>query len=285
MNWRDEWIALAGRIDGLLRAGEFFVLTLRISSEDPYRVADNHLGKQAREIVDGLSSFLDSYRSAIPIGAVGALERFLQRYSAHIKDETLQELPGLKLRLTALAALRAEIQYHLSDFEALAIKRAERAFLHLRQSIVVDEELRRKWQAAFKSGELACEKLGATHLMLHGIWAFKVSAKGGRTDLVFGNAIPDSQTVTQVAEALVLTEWKIVRDAAKVERIAETAREQLRQYSSGVLAGIELSNYRYAVLVSKTQLPELEDIQVGSGKCRHINIPVSPLAPSKAARR
>jgi len=285
MNWRDEWIALAGRIDGLLRAGEFFVLTLRISSEDPYRVADNHLGKQAREIVDGLSSFLASYSSAIPIGAVGALERFLQRYSAHIKDETVEGLPGLKLRLTALAALRAEIQYHLSDFEALAIKRAERAFLHLRQSIIADEELHRKWQSAFESGELACEKLGAAHLMLHGIWAFKVSAKGGRTDLVFGTAMLDSQTVTQVADALVLTEWKLVRNVAQVERIAQTAREQIRQYSAGVLAGIELANYRYVVLVSEEQLPDLEDVQVGSGKCRHINIPVSPLPPSKAARR
>jgi hypothetical protein len=32
---------------------------------------------------------------------------------------------------------------------------------------------------------LACEKLAGVHLLLHGIWAFKVHAAGERTDLVF----------------------------------------------------------------------------------------------------
>ena len=64
------------------------VLTIRISNEDPYRVADAHRGKPAREIVDGLSSFLDASRSSIPMGAVGALAWFLQRYSAYIQDES-----------------------------------------------------------------------------------------------------------------------------------------------------------------------------------------------------
>jgi hypothetical protein len=183
MQWREEWIAMAGRIDGLLEAGRFFVQTLRISNEDPYKVADNHLGRQAASIVDSLESFLTSYKSVIPAAAAQALARFIDTYSSALKDTSVKELPGLKLRLTALAALRAEVQYHLSDFEAIAAKRAERAFRHLQQTIVADEATRDKWQTAFSSGEPSCEKLGAVHLLLHGIWAFKVSAEGARTDL------------------------------------------------------------------------------------------------------
>jgi hypothetical protein len=285
MNWRDEWKALGARIEGLLQAGDFFVRTLRISSEDPYRVADNHLGRHACEIVDQLSAFLSSHGASMPPGAAAGLKRFLDGYALVMKDPGIKELAGLKLRLTCLAALRAEVEYHLSDFEAVAARRAERAFVHLRQSIVSDETLRQRWERAFDLGEIACEKLGATHLMLHGIWAFKVDAKGGRTDLVLGESLSDGRTVAGVADALILTEWKVVRAASQAHADAKSARLQIEQYTCGVLAGIELSRWRYVVLVSREQVPEMDDVEIGSAKCRHINVPVSPLTPSEFARR
>ncbi len=283
MNWHDEWTSVAARIDGLLNAAQFFVHTLSISSEDAYGVADKHIAEQAREIVSNLSSFLASHRAAIPQGATVSLDRFLEKNAAAINDPNVKGLQGLKLRITVLAALRTEVAYHLSDFEAIASKRAERAFLHLQQSIVVDDTVRNKWQNAFECGEVACEKLGAAHLMLHGIWAFKVNAQGARTDLVFGDMITDPTRISGVADALVLTEWKKVKEPEEVETIAETARAQIQLYTAGVLGGIELSRYRYVVMVSQKQLPTVEDVQQGSSICRHVNVAVAPMTPSRAA--
>lgn len=286
MIWRDEWASVAARIDGLLNAAQFFVHTLSINRDDEYHVADEHIAVQAREIVDSLSSFLASHGAAVPQGAAMSLNRFLQDNRLAINNLNVKGLSGLKLRITALAALRAEVEYHLSDFEAMASKKTERAFLHLQQSIVVDDSMRSKWRRAFESRrEEVCERLGAVHLMLHGIWAFKVDAQGGRTDLVLGGSLTDSTNVSRVADALVLTEWKKVGTSNEVEKKAGEARTQIQLYTAGVLAGIELSRYRYVVLVSKEQLVGLEDVQLGSAVCRHVNIAVTPLPPSGAARR
>jgi len=166
-----------------LNAAQFFVHTLSINRENAYEVADRHIAEQAREIVSNLSSFLASHRAAIPQGATVSLDRFLERDADLINNPNVKGLQGLTLRITALAALRAEVEYHLSDFEAIASKRAERAFLLLQQSIVVDDAMRSKWQHAFERGEVECEKLGAAHLMLHGIWAFGVNTQGAREQI------------------------------------------------------------------------------------------------------
>ena len=63
--------------------------------------------------------------------------------------------------------------------------RSERAFAHLQRHFVADAECRDKWTSAFTDGEVACEALRALHLLLHGLWAFKVDNAGARTDLVF----------------------------------------------------------------------------------------------------
>jgi hypothetical protein len=116
---------------------------------------------------------------------------------------------------------------------------------------------------------------------MHGIWAFKVGAEGERTDLVFGEALTDVSAIERSAEALVLTEWKLIRSNSNVERVASDARKQATRYSTGALGGLELADYRFIVLVSKLfiQLPRdhLEDGVL----YRHINIAVNPQTPSK----
>jgi hypothetical protein len=225
-------------------------------------------------------------RPAILLDAVhAALENFIGNYAAAIDDPSVKGIDGLKLRITSLAAVKSAVDYHLSNLESVTHKRAERAFLHLRQTIVADDLARDRWQRAFANGETACEKLGAAHLMLHGIWAFKVSAEGGRTDLVFGDTLNDGERISNAADALVLTEWKLVRDPREAEGVANVARAQARQYAAGILAGIELSRYRYIVIVSAEQLGQIPDVQDGSITYRHVNVPVSPDVPSKAARK
>jgi hypothetical protein len=110
--------------------------------------------------------------------------------------------------LVSLVAFETEMSFLLSDVQASIRSRSERAFSHLQRSIVVDESIRARWLKAFKEGEVACEKLGAVHLLLHGIWAFKVDAAGARTDLVLEEPAGDVAAVQRYADGLVLTEWK-----------------------------------------------------------------------------
>jgi hypothetical protein len=192
----------------------------------------------------------------------------------------------VQARLSILESFQAELTYYLSDFSAVAKRLSERAFVHLQRSIVADPTVRKRWIDAFEAtrGEEACEKLGGAHLLLHGIWAFKAYTPEERTDLVLGEPLKDLTEVESVAEALILTEWKLVNNIAEQERKAEQARKQASRYASSVLAGIELRQYRYLVLVSKDWLPGIPDIQEGDILYRHINIAVDPQTPSRAAR-
>ena len=65
------------------------------------------------------------------------------------------------------------------------------------------------------------QEFGGAHLLLHGIWAFKVHTPEERTDLVLQEPIRDYDEVERAAEALVLTEWKIVRNASQWEEKAK----------------------------------------------------------------
>lgn len=282
MNWRTEWDAIGARIDGLLAAGHFLIQALQVNSDDPYAMAQ-HLSYQAIDVVDGLGAFRLRAEGLAPAAALRAIDEFMNAHKKRISDKQIAGLGGLKARLTPLAWVRAEVDYHLRDFEALGRRLSERAFLHLQQSIVADEGIRDRWQKAFEQGETTCERLGGTHLLLHGILAFKITGVGARTDLVFGEPVEGSAGVERAADALVLTEWKVVQRPAEQTRIAESARKQADLYSSGLLAGLELRGYRYVVLVSQRRLPPLVDADIRAVTYRHINIAVDPEVPSKAA--
>lgn len=282
MNWRSEWDGLGARIDGLLAAGHFLIQALQVNSDDPYGIAQ-HLSYQAIDVVDGLEAFRLRSEGLAPAAALRAIDQFIKDHKKRISDKQIAGLGGLKARLTPLAWVRAEVDYHLRDFEALGRRLSERAFLHLQQSIVADDGVRNRWQKAFEQGETACERLGGAHLLLHGIWAFKITGVGARTDLVFGEPVESSAGVERAADALVLTEWKVVQRPTEQESTAESARKQADLYSSGLLAGLELRGYRYVVLVSQRRLPPLVDVQTSAVTYRHVNIAVDPEVPSKAA--
>ena len=112
--------------------------------------------------------------------------------------------------LVLLGGFESEVSFILADQQEVIRARSERAFAHLQRSIVADPDFREKWLKAFKDGEVACEKLGGAHLLLHGIFAFKITAEGERTDLVFQD-IAGLADEKRYADGIVLTEWKIVR--------------------------------------------------------------------------
>jgi hypothetical protein len=218
-----------------------------------------------------------------PDKALAAIDVFLDTHRMRMNDPSVKGIEKIKVSLVPLAWLKAEVEYHLSDFESVAVRISERAFIHLQQVIVADEVVRTAWRNALKRGETACERLGGAHLLLHGIWAFKANGPGARTDLVLGEPLGSGVEPERVADALVLTEWKVARNSGNVEGLADDARHQAELYGRGVLGGIELVGYRYIVLVSEKWLSPIHDVVVNGTTYRHVNIAVNPDPPSKAA--
>src|SRR4030095_11839679 len=289
MSWLTEWKAISAQIEGLYNAARFYVESNGPSQKDIDSVSNRRLIPHINKIFDDLERFRATHRESIPPAASDSLAVLPSTKKKLVpKPETIDGFVYVRITVTLLISFRAEFEYHISDTEFFAKRLSERAFAHLNRSIVADEELREKWIKAFDIGkEPACEKLGGAHLLLHGIWAFKVGVEGERTDLVFNEPILESSSIERTAEALVLTEWKRVVSPNKTEAMARKAREQARRYTVGALGGVELTGYRFIVLVSKEHLTLPEDQSENGVRYHHINIAVDPESPSKSnlARR
>ena len=122
------------------------------------------------------------------------------------------------MRLTLLSIFRAEMDHLLTDSTFAMLKRIKLAFLHLQRLIIVDERASQQWIEAFAQNEPRCEKLGAVHLLSHGIWAFKVDSTGERTDLVLQTPLRAYDEIISAADVLALTEWKLIRDKANYQK-------------------------------------------------------------------
>lgn len=239
MSWFTDWQALHSRIQGLIDAGTFFFRAMHTSSSDDLSVKRKVLLKNANKIFTDLNSFMASYESILPATAYDSLNRFLT-------DETIKNLDfnpseslargNVQFALTSLAAFCSEFTYLIADTQAIARRVTERAFIHLQRSIIVDSEIREKWIKAFNKHETECEKLGAVHLLSHGVWAFKAEEKG-KTDLVLSEPLPPLSIIESAADALVLAEWKLVKTKDELDTKIQQARKQTDIYSSGVLGG------------------------------------------------
>lgn len=288
MNWYHEWQALRARIQGLLDAGAYFYSALEHSSDDDQSVRKKILLKNAEILFSSLNNYLDSYRSAFPEKALESLERFLGQTEIQGLDfnpTNIDQIRGyVQFALTSLAAFQSEFSYVISDTQAMALRITERAFVHLQRSIVVDDNIKGNWEHAFNIGETKCEKLGALHLLLHGIWAFKAHGKKGRTDLILNEPLQDLTLIEKTSTALVLTEWKVVNNTNELDGKIKEAFEQTKLYVTGVLGGIELANYRYLVIVSEKSMAMPSNFSENDIVYRHINIPVNPDTPSVEAK-
>lgn len=283
MNWRTEWKAISDRISGLSTAGQLFLKFWSNQSSDPYGSIKKELLPQAQDIFRLIEQFIEDSRPHLPITAADCAERFIENKKTLFLADNPGDYPRLQAVLTNLLSFQTEFTFQLSDISSLTRRLTERAFSHLSRSIIADNSIRKKWKSAYDEGETSCEKLGAAHLLLHGIWAFKASAEGERTDLILGEPIRNFTQVENTAEAMVLTEWKVVKEPKKEfdEKISQ-ALKQAKRYSAGILSGFELAGYRYLVIVSKNVLDIPEDIREGDVIYRYVNIAVDPLTPSKS---
>lgn len=285
MSWRQEWQALATRIDGLLAAGDLYFASLPNVGSDYHAVSNVYVLPAARAVRNDLSKYLSSYREVLPIRARDTLERYLKDSVSLIRGST-HGIPGVQGFLVSLSIFRAEFGHAMEDAPARARSLVTRAFVHLQRLIVADARVREVWQEAFDHGEPSLERLGGTHLLSFGIWAFKCSAIGERTDLVLGERMDISAEVESAAEALVLTEWKCVRSEAEGGAKFAEGLKQAQLYAEGILAGFELAADRYVVLVSERRLANLPPTRIAGDVSYHmINVAVSPDVPSREAQR
>jgi hypothetical protein len=282
MGYRTEWDALAARIEGLIGAGLIVVkiAPLLQSQSDHHGVLASEIIPNGNQTCRALAEFYTAHASSLPPRAAAVLEDFLSK-NRQFFSSVQPGFGALQAMLALLQSIRAEVTHLLADTEYQARCTVERAFLHLKRSIIVDEGLRKRWKAAFEGHETHCEKLGAVHLLGHGLWGFKVSATGAATDLVLGEALTPDDEVERASNALVLTEWKRLLHPREIDAVVAQARDQAGKYSGGVLGGVELRTYRYIVVVSEKDEVMPPDLLMGSVTYRHVNIPVSPKVPSK----
>lgn len=282
MTWQKEWNDLSQRILALQDAGDRIFRSSNVNPNGFKPVIERLLHPQTRSVFDDLERFAGQWKSQLPEQAANALSELIEKSGEDLLDpkKTGDSAEGWRVLgargLAALAVIRAEVAYHLSDPSLEAISITERAFQHLQWLIVSDVAVQTKWQTAFDKNEMRCEQLGATHLLHHGIWAFKADANKQKTDLVLHEPVEDTPELRRAARALVLTEWKRVTDPKNLAAAAEQGRNQARIYSGEALAGLELRSVRYVALVCKKRLPVPADVVEGNITYRHQIVAVAP---------
>ena len=281
MSWIPQWQALSGRIGGLLEAVQIFTTLFQAThgQEGRFEHINRVLLPLGREVLDAVEEFRLTYGDVLPPHSVDAVQRYSEMFN-NLRSHGLGALVG---QATILAAMKSELDYLLTDQEVATIAVVERAFEHLQRTIVADEEQCLKWKKGFESKEPWCERMGATHLLWHGIWAFKADSRGERTDLILGTHIGGTlaERIRASGSRLVLTEWKLVRNERFLDGTIEKAKSQLQLYSQGSLAGIELRSARYAVIVSGRRLDMPPDETISGVLFRWINIATDPEPPSR----
>lgn len=112
---------------------------------------------------------------------------------------------------------------------------------------------------------------------------FETSARW--SDLVLGAPLAINDDIRGAANALVLTEWKLVREKGELSGKIKEAYLQAKRYSEGILAGFELTSRRYLVLVSRDHLPMPAEHREAEAIYEYRNLAVSPLTPSAGSQR
>lgn len=282
MTLREDWSAIAARIDALVDASRFLLDAFGGVDLDAHQSVRRFIMPEARGLSLELANFHRVHNGQLPAALVRFLEGFLERADGIVADAAgpmdLQPIVAWKL-------FRAQFEYGLRDSEELIVSLTERAFAHLQRLIAADPAIRRSWRAAFAKGERACEALGGAHLLHHGIYAFKVRASGAakgaaeETDLVYQERPKDLRALDRISDGFVLTEWKVVRTDAAVAAATRKAVQQLHLYASGALGGAKLARTRYVVLVTEDFHAKEE---LGQSGFRRIVLRVKPSPPSKS---
>jgi hypothetical protein len=279
--WTKEWTRLSRRIETWLAGAE----AMKLNPTDYYGMSEATLLPDAGAIENELEKMVNTFKGSAPELSV----IFSGRHPARVKLKHGSSPPvgagGVQAWAMYLATIRGQIDHLAQDPEADYSARVERAVQHAQRLVVVDSDVNGKWAAAYADGETACERLGAVHLLWHGVWAFKANASGERTDLITNSILGNDQIddAARGGSVLTLTEWKRVTAQLTVSQAAEQAKTQLKRYSGGSLAATELRRTCYAILVSVLHETMPADADLGQGmRVRFVNLAVDPLPPSRS---
>lgn len=290
LTYEEEWLAIAARITALKAAAELRALHEASHTEDSYGVRAM-LGGESFAIINELQRFAATHDATLPETAKAALKRFFGRTPVKAVLNEPRDGRASKAGVVAVLVIAGELTHLLGARQERLRLRSAQAFEHLQRTLAVNEDVRTRWLEAFRgTGETTCEQLGAVHLLGHGIFAFKVNAAGGRTDLVIPEPL-DVDKAVHVSEGLVLTEWKLAKSDAEVAMALKEARAQADLYTAGVLGGVELAGHRYLVVVTEKQASKdvMRDKEIVNGMIYlPVNIAINPRSPfeeSKRARR
>ncbi len=271
--WEHEWRVLSKRLEAWIQTANLVLTHIAHVGAHAERanVAVGHEGLAIRDAIDQLD---------LPEALRAEIDRIKNRLDNIVKVTSGGYI--VANCLVGLSALRVPLDQHLRTSEEPRRRLVDRAFLHLNRTLMVDELARERWKEAL-SNEPHCEQLGAVHLLSHGVFAFKADAGTGRTDLILGEPVRVNEEVESV-EAMVLTEWKVVRESDAGAKATE-GRTQAERYASMELAGFELRRHRYIVLVSSKPevMPASETVR--DVTYHFVNIAVERDRPSVEARR
>ena len=300
-----EWKNLSIRIKSLLQTCERLFGALQINNQNSYGASDE-IVKDAKKIFSCIQLFKSNYEVILPDNVKNCLEEFIRdkngRFTPIQPDQRKKNsLEEIKILLVILSNFESEISYYFSDTQSYIRKTVEIAFAHLQRSLVVDKSLNLsnpwKEQKKNKKGEFVnliepdYEKLGAAHLLLHKIWAFKSHADGERTDLILSEPenpifIDKNDPLYKSIDGLVLTEWKVATPKTYQTKLKE-AKDQAVRYKFSSLYPLELSKYCYLILVSEKRIKAIKaDEQFTEDDIiyRVINVAYNPDLPSQESR-
>ena len=274
-----EWNLISDEIKSLLNVSTFLYSTFKVNSSDEYN-AMSSIGECSADIIDHVSKFKVNFEPILPESALQCLMAFFAKNNRVIPNQ-VPELTRkfINTRLVRLAVLEANLSYCLNDTQTQIHKTVEIAFSHLQRQLIADTFVNQSW-CREGNKEIDFEKLGSAHLLLHKIWAFKVDAKGERTDLILSEPIKKDDPLYQSVDGLVLTEWKVVDKSSELDKQIHRAKKQVDRYAGGSLGTLELSTCRYLIMVSKEFL-KTENIVENGITYRVINIAYSPSIPSR----
>lgn len=281
MQWRDEWNAIAARIEGIVSASNLLISTTLSES----RGGGEILRSQLSGLTYDIDLFRDRHADSLPPSALPAFEKLVTEPQSTVANVSAPEPVYLiRAQVFPLVLFRTQMEFLFSDFSAITRRRSKRAFLHLQRSLQIDASLGEKWTEAF-SHETRCEQLGAAHLLQFGLYAFKIDAFNERTDIMLAETLVIDDDLASAVDAFVLTEWKLVRPGDDQHEKARAARIQAARYSKGAALGLELADTRYIVLVGPRNLVKIEDVTEGDIQYKHVNIEFAQLRPSDDSKK
>lgn len=270
MTWVSRWKNISGRILQLQEVSKAYFDSINSFGVDHYGIGGSSIIPAAKDLSLEIIELKRSF-TKLPPKVVGLISKLEKNFSGH----KFTGIPGVGGAMVILGVFNSEMNYYLKDQEILVKENVRRSFHHLQRSLMADPELQRKWMVGFQESDHYVQKLGGLHLLMHGIWGFKVEENSERGDLISAGPIK-LEEVESSGSSLVMTEWARVNP----ENAAEKARQAYAKAASYVgrdLPGTELRTERYLVLVSERPLAMPRNATDGEVEYVYVNVALNPV--------